>query len=1283
MLAKFSVKKPYTVLVTVVLVIILGVVSFTEMTPDLLPSIELPYAVVATSYVGASPEEVEMTVTKPIEQTLATLNNIKNISSTSNENMSMVILEFEDDANMDAMGVDIREKLDMISGYWEDSVGSPIIMKLNPDMMPVQVAAVDIDEMDNIELSTYVKEEVIPLLESTEGVASVTATGLIDNQIKVVINKKKIDKINKKIEDSVIEKMDEAETKLNEAKQEITSGQESLSKKQEELSKGMTEASQAISSARLELLKNEISMSDSKSELEAKKIELENAEDELSFKENEYAENEGKITTQLEEAYSALEQINKALAVATDEEKEALLLKEQELKAGIEQLEQAKQTLTSAKPELEAARDQLEEGKKALQVANEQLEAGSAKIEEGKTQLNQKEQELEAKKDSAQAQIKEGENQLSNGESEINSQIETFDTTKENALKQANIEDKITTDMVSSILQAQNFSMPAGYVQEDGVDYLVRVGDKLETLDEIKKLVLFDAKLETVDPITLIDVADVFYSDNSKETYAKMNGNAGVILTFQKQTSYATATVSDNISEKFKEIQNEKEGLHFTTLMDQGVYIDLVIRSVMKNLIMGGMLAIIILFLFLRDIRPTAIIACSIPLSVIFAIVLMYFSGVTLNIISLSGLAVGVGMLVDNSVVVIENIYRLRSKGVPAHTAAVTGAKQVSGAIVSSTLTTISVFLPIVFVKGISRQLFTDMALTIGYSLVASLIVALSLVPAMSSGLLKNTKERTHSYFDFVLKGYEKVLKRVLKVKPLVLILAVLILVGSIYGAFQNGTAFMSDMDSMQISVSMEMPEGSTLNDTIEMSDEIVKRVQEMEDVDTVGAMLASKNTTSFGLNMEGSKTDAVSMYVILNEDKKKSSQAIANEITNRCEDLDCELQVSASNMDMSALGGSGISVQIKGPELDTLKELANQVAIKLSKVEGTKNVFNGIFDPTKEIRIVVNKKKAMLKGLTVAQVYMDIKEAIEGDTKATTLSTHGEEYEIIVTEKAKEEMSREDIKNYVFTTTDIDGKNKKVKLEDIAKVEEDYSLSTISREAQERYLSVTAELKDGYNIGTVNKEVEAVVDTVKMPSGYKIVYSGENQTINEALGQMVKMLLLAVSFIYLIMVAQFQSLLSPFIVMFTIPLAFTGGFLGLMVTKNEVSVIAVLGFIMLAGIVVNNGIVLVDYINQLRSSGMDKKKAIVEAGKTRMRPILMTALTTILGLSTLAIGIGMGSEMMQPIAIVTIGGLLYATIMTLFILPILYDLFHRKDRIVISEEDLVYVEEETNFSDK
>lgn len=1272
MLSKFSVKKPYTVLVAVILVIILGVVSFLEMTPDLLPSIELPYAVVVTSYVGASPEEVELTVTKPMEQSLATLNNVANISSTSSENLSMVILEFGEETNMDAMGVDIREKLDLISGYWSDSVGSPIIMKLNPDMMPVMVAAVDKEDMDTLELSAYVEDEILPLLESTEGVASVSATGLIENQIQVVINQKKIDKINKKLKKSVKEKLEKAQKKLEEAKEEISEGKETLDEKNAELNQGMTQASQALSSARMELLKNEIKMIDSEAEFSKKEAELDSAEKELEAKEKEFEENEKTVTSQLEQAEEGLAQLNALLSYATGEDKELLESKITELEAGIENLEAAKTALEKAKPELLSAREQLDAGKTALEQAKEQFGSGKQQLNAGKSEIDKKEQELEKQKAEAQAQINAASGQLSSGEKELESQLDSFDETKKEAISAAKVDDKITSDMVSKILQAQNFSMPAGYVQEDNIDYLVRVGDKLKDVDELKSLVLFDLDIKGEDPVTLADVADVFWSDNSAETYAKVNGNAGVMLSFQKQTSYATKTVASNIDEKFDKLTAEKEGLHFTALMDQGIYIDLVIDSVLNNLIFGAILAILILLLFLRDIKPTFIIACSIPLSVVFAIVLMYFSGVTLNIISLSGLAVGVGMLVDNSIVVIENIYRLRNLGVSAVKAAVTGAKQVSGAIVASTLTTVSVFLPIVFVKGISRELFTDMALTIGYSLMASLIVALTLVPAMSAGLLRNTKEKEHKIFDVFLRGYEVLIQGALKLKPIVLIVSIVILIGSIMLALRNGTSFMADMDSTQITVTMQMPEGKTLEDTIAMSDEVTKRIQTIEDVDTVGAMLAQGGMMGMG----ASSSDSISMYAILNEDKTKTSQEIAKEINELCEDLECEVTASGSNMDMSALGGSGVAIEISGPELDTLKDTAVLVASELETVKGTQNVFNGMEDPTEEVRIRVDKEKAMLKGLTVAQIYGEIQGQIKEASAATQLSLEGSTYEILVTSDTAEKMSREDIENYTFLTTDAEGKEKKIKLKNVAEITQDYSLSTISRKAQQRYITVTAEVADGYNIGNISKDVEKVIDKIEPESGYTITYTGENETINEALYQMVRMLLLAVVFIYLIMVAQFQSLLSPFIVMFTIPLAFTGGFLGLIFTGKEVSVIAMLGFVMLSGIVVNNGIVLVDYINQLRQDGMEKREAIVEAGMTRMRPILMTALTTILGLSTMAVGVGMGAELMQPIAIVTIGGLLYATITTLFVIPVLYDLFNRKDIKVISEEELEIFEE-------
>lgn len=1259
MLSRFSVKKPYTVVVSVILVIILGVVAFTEMTPDLLPSINLPYALVMTTYPGATPEEVETVVTKPIEQSMATLSNINNITSTSSENVSMVILEFNDEVNMDAVTVDIREKLDMISGYWDDTISSPMILKLNPDMMPVMVAAVDSDGMSREELADYVDEKVIPAMESVEGVASVSASGMLERQLNVVLRQDKIDAINEKLADSVKEKLDDAESKLNDAKNEISSGKSELNEKSEELTAGMTEASQQLTEGRLEILKKEM-------ELESQEKEVAKQEEELKKQETELLTKEQELLNSETETQTALNALEASGALATEEGK-----------AQKEQLLAALTQIKEGKTQIETAKTQLEAGKKQLAAGKKQLEAGKKQLQEAKTSLYEKEAELEKQKNSAQSQMNTAKGQLESGEKELNSQLDGFSDQKEEALTSANVDDKITTDMISKILQAQNFSMPAGYITETGTDYLVRVGDKIEDDAELEDMVLFDLNIDDMEPVTLSDVADVFWTDNADEIYAKINGNDGVILSVQKQTTYSTADVADRLGEKLEDIEAKNEGIHTTTLMDQGMYIHMVVDSVMNNLLMGAVLAILVLFLFLKDIRPTFVIACSIPISVVFAIVLMYFSGVTLNIISLSGLAVGVGMLVDNSVVVIENIYRLRNKGVSAVKAAVTGAKQVAGAIIASTLTTVCVFLPIVFVKGITRQLFTDMALTIGYSLLASLIVALTLVPMMASGLLKNTKEKKHLLFDKMLGAYEFLLRKALKIKPLVLLAAVAILVASVYGAMSRGTGFMPDMDSTQISVTLTMPEDSLLEDTAEQTDTAMALIREIEGVDTVGAMISGGQAAMLGMSAGGNEDYSnVSMYVILDEEKTRTSQEIAKEIEEKCKNLEAEVTASGSSMDMSALGGSGISIQIKGQELTTLQELADRVAAKLETVEGTQNVSNGIENPDPELRISIDKEKAMLKGITVASAYMEIKDAVSESTDATELSMNGTSYQIVVSSEEKEQIDKKALENYTFTTTNAEGEETRVKLKEIAEITEGETLSSIGHDSQQRYITVTAELSDSYNIGLVSQEAEKVFKDFEMPDGYELIFSGENETINEAMTELVKMLLLAVAFIYLIMVAQFQSLLSPFIVMFTIPLAFTGGFLGLYLTGNELSVIAMIGFIMLSGIVVNNGIVLVDYINQLRLEGIEKKEAIIEAGMTRMRPILMTALTTILGLSTMAIGMGMGADMMQPVAIVTIGGLLYATITTLFVIPVMYDLFNRKELKAISEEELEVYEE-------
>lgn len=1384
MLGKFSVKKPYTVLVAVVLVIVLGVVSMMKMSTDLLPNISLPYVIVMTTYPGASPETVEMTVTQPVEGSMATVSNIESISSVSSENYSMVILEFAQSADMNAVSLEIRENLDQIKSYWSDDIGNPIIMKLNPDMLPVMIAAVGGEGMTNAEVTDITQNTVMPDLESIEGVASASATGLIEESVNVIIRQDKIDAINEQVFGSIDEELKDAEQQLADGRQEIYDGQEKLNDSrtdldesrqqlndsQEELDKNKKEledSRQKLADGKAELAENKTKLEEGKNELSSKKSEstekLAQAEKELLTAKADLEASKVHITSQITTVKSLEDGIKKAKDGFS--QLDAAINAANLLKAGLQTLgssdigsdvaEQINQlaasmgvpcalTETSSAVEALTALTEIENAATQQQTATEttitnmeaslnantgglgaeayiasiqsvlsEIEGNIAKLDSGLTELykgnltaaiefanaqttislgemqittaeaqieaSEKQLESEQKQiESGQEQIDSGWEQLREGEEQLNESAkklqdslkqlaeseEDLEENRQNAYDQADMNGILTVSTVKSLLAAQNFSMPAGYVTEDGIDYLVRVGDKPEDVEALKKMPIMNTEMDGVDIIYLEDVADVFMTDNSADIYTNVNGNPGVMLTIQKQTGYSTGDVSDRIKEKFKDLQEENEKLTLITLMDQGIYIDLVMDSIINNVLVGALLAILILILFLKDIRPTMVVAVSIPISLITAIVCMYFSGVTLNVISLSGLALGVGMLVDNSIVVIENIYRLRGEGYSAKEAAIQGAGEVAGAILASTLTTVCVFLPIVFTEGITRQLFVDMGLTIAYSLLASLVVALTVVPAMASGVLSRvTPKEDGRFFDGLIKAYEKVLALALKTKPVVFLLVLVLLVGSAAAAFAKGTAFMPDMDSTQISMTVTLPKDTPLSHTGEVTDEILYKIAEIDEVVDIGAMANASSLTMLTGN-GNSSTNETAVYISLDENKKRTNEVIADEIENKISDIvereGAEIAIETSSMDMSAMGGSGITVQIEGRELDTLQELAKEVAGIVEGVEGTTEVSDGLEESTGELRIIVDRDKAIEHGFTVAQVFQQIQGKLAAATSATSLETEIRDYDVYVKNAEDMTLTRELVKDLTLDRTKNDGSKETVKLSELATFEDTETSMSVNRLNQTRYIPVTAQLADGYNIGLVSDAVEKALEDYELPDGYTIEMTGENETITDAMQQLYLMLILALIFMYLIMVAQFQSLLSPFIIMFTIPLAFTGGFLGLLISGSEVSVIALIGFVMLSGIIVNNGIVLVDYINQLRAQGMEKKEAIMTAGRTRMRPVLMTAMTTILALSTMVFSHDMGADMSRPMSVVTIGGLTYGTLLTLIVIPCIYDVFSR-----------------------
>lgn len=1342
MLSKFSVRKPMTVLVAVILVVVLGVVSFTNMTPNLLPNMDFPYMVILTTYPGASPELVETSVSKPLEQAVSTLDGVKEVTSSSSDNYSMVMIEYEDGTNMESAKVDLSGKIDTLEGSWDDTVGTPVMMEINPDMMPASVIAIDVEGMETAELSNYVDEELLNQLEGVDGVASVTTIGSVEEGINVVIDEKKLKSVNTKVQKAINSKFDEGKEQINDGLEQLNDGLEQTQSGQEQIKAGKEEletqrqlANQQLASAeaqldekQTELLNGKIQILNTLSTLTTQRTELQSTYEQIVSIQTVLLELKKNIqdmtttVTQMEAYQTTVENLNTVISTLSPESEEYKQAMEQleALEAQLEEmglttanlpekieefnsdikileasLEKIKTSLTDkgfsedtlqqAIDEMKSGIDKIDSAITQLNTTLEQLESGSITLSSALAELNKQKTEASYQMNTAYTELRVNEAtlsatqaQLEASKQELETTLETLEEQQETTQDKSDVTKIITLEMVSGILTAQNFSMPAGYITEGNNQYLVRVGDKIEDVEEMENLLLFDLGLDDVDPIYLKDVANVFFEDNSDEVYARINGNDGVMLSFSKSSESAVATVCENIEKKLDQIASENDKFHYTVMMDQGTYIDLVINNVLENLVVGALFAIIILFIFLRDIKPTLIVACSIPLSVVFAIVLMYFSGVTLNIISLSGLAVGVGMLVDNSVVVIENVYRLRSMGMSATKAAMNGARQVAGAITASTLTTVCVFLPIVFVEGLTRQIFADLALTIAYSLLASLVVALTLVPAMGKSLFKNTKERKHRIMDALLKWYEKAIRFTLSHRAAALILSVIMLVGSTVLALSRGFSFMPSSSSSEIQVSITMPKGSELEDTVATSEKMLDMINETDQYDTVGAMVGNSSSI---MGMGGTDNGSATIYLVLKEEYAKDSESIANDLQSRFDkefDKETEISVSSGMMgSMSSLMGSGVSVQIFCDDLDKLQKTANEIEAIIKDIDGITETDNGIADTTTEVRITVDKEKAMKHSLTVAQVFQQVATIVTSESTATSLTnSDGSEVDVIVVEGKKENMKVEDLLDEKLTYTDTEGNEKTITLGEISSIEKADAMNSISRENQKRYLTVTGEISADYTVTDVSNRVQTAVNKYEHSDDISIEFTGENESTMESVVEMCKMLGLGVIFIYLIMVAQFQSLKSPFIVMFTIPLAFTGGFLGLFITGFDISVVSLIGFVMLCGIVVNNGIVLVDYINQLRIEGMEKKEALVQAGIIRMRPILMTAITTIIGLVSMALGIGEGTEMMQPVAIVCIGGLLYATIMTLFIVPVMYDLFNRKPMKVIDEDDLEEIDD-------
>lgn len=1282
-MTKFFVKKPFFVVVAVIIILIIGGVSFSNMNTDLMPDMEIPYMMVITTEPGASPTKVESDVTKPLESALGTVSGVENIISNSANNYSMVMIEFADNTDMDSALVRVSKVINTTN--LPEECGTPNLMEVSMDMMATMYAGIDYKGKDIKELSDFTTKTLKPYLERQEGVASVTSMGLTTDSIEVKLNQNKIDKINDKILGKTNDKLADASEEIEKAEKKIQDGEKQLNSQQSKLDSKQNSTNKKLADAQVKLSEAQAT----KAAYQANLNSLKASESALKAEQKAYKD------AKLEEAYKNVDKMFQTLntqmgaaakmagvtiptsvedAVNNKKEFNSFITwvkkigyGEQVKELSYDKLKQMYQAVKVRLPQIDTELANLKTKIAAAEAVVKQVDKQMEGMDKTQSEAIAGGYSAAAGFGAGQAQMSSAKTQLESSKKELQDAKDKLKDSREAAIENANIDTLLSLETLSQLIYAQNFSMPAGYIDDkEDNQWLVDVGDNYTSKKQLSSMVL--AKVPGVGKIKLSDVADVTMVDNAGESYSKIDGNPAVLLAIYKSSTANTSAVSDNISDAFKELEDKYEGLSCTPLMDQSDYIDIIVETVLQSMLLGAILAILVLALFLKDVKPTLIVAFSIPFSVVFAIIIMYFTGITLNVMSLAGLCLGIGMLVDNSIVVMENIYRLRNMGLSAPRAAVQGAKQVASPIISSTLTTICVFLPMVYIKGSVSDMLMPFAFTMTYALVASLIVALTVVPTIGASILKNTKEKKHKWFDKVQEAYGKLLEKCLRHKVVPLVIAIVLLVVCIIQVFNTGLVMMDDMVSSHISVGLTMEEDVDKDTAYQTADQVMDAIMKVDGVKKVGAMDGNAGATSA---LTGGSTDNYSNFtfqIIADDDRTTTSdiKEIIKDIEKNTKDIPCE-EIKVSSSALGGMGGmmnQGLEVRIYGENQQKLIAISKDVMKMISDIKGTEKVENGITDDDKQLHITIDKNKAAEYGLTVAQIYQQLSEKITTEKTSITITSNNKDYDVNIVN----ENNKPSYENILKTTIkanikDSEGNDvtKKYKLSKFAKVTEQEALKEIKRENQTGYISVTAEVKDGYNATLLSRDLEKKLDEYKIADGYTAEIQGESEQVMEMVSQLLLALLLGFLLVYLIMVAQFQSLLSPFIIIFTIPLAFTGGMIGLMIFGQQISAMALMGFMILMGTVVNNGIVFVDYANKLRLQGVEKRTALIATGKTRMRPILMTAITTILSMSVMVFSQDAGNAMQKSMAIVVSFGLLYATLMTLFIVPILYDLLYRR----------------------
>lgn len=809
-------------------------------------------------------------------------------------------------------------------------------------------------------------------------------------------------------------------------------------------------------------------------------------------------------------------------------------------------------------------------------------------------------------------------------------------------------------DTISQALRFGNLNLPAGNVTANNLEYVLRTTGEFTSVDQIRQV-----RIPTISGglVKLSDIAIV--EDSYKETtqLSRFNGQSSVMLAILKEASGNSVLTADLVKASVDQLNQQLafEGLEVIVAQDTTEFIKVSVNSVTQNAIIGGALAIIMLLLFLRNFWTTLVIGAAIPISVVATFVLMYFSTTTLNMVSLGGLALGVGMLVDNGIVVLENIFRHRELGKDSVAAAELGAEQMAPAIMASTLTTISVFLPVIFVSGIAAEIFRDMALTVTFSLLASLLISLTLVPMLAALVLKQDSQSLGiKKLDFmevalvrVQEWYGHAVGKVLRYRWLTVGVAVVTLLISYALVQQIGMEFMPEMDQGEITIRVNMPKGTLLVDTNEVIVGFEQYASSLQEVENVSTTVGQRSSNTGGSG--GSETGRVRVKLVPLNQRARSTDQLITDFRHYAQGIPgADVTVRMDGL-FSGSFGDPIQVQLGGDDLALLHSVSHELGELIARVPGTQEVTNSMAEGQPEIRINMDREKIALHGVTVGQLASTIRMAVSGTT-VTRYRTGGQEVDVVLRLAQDWRQNPGDIENIPVQTA----RGGVVPLKELAWLEEGEGPVSINRSERNRQINVTGQIV-GRDLGSTMNEVRSVVDSYTLPPGVSVSFGGEDAEMGDAFGQLALAMLLGIALVYMVLASQFESLLQPLVIMVTLPMAIVGVVIGLLSGGVTFSVVAFVGAIMLAGIVVNNGIVFIDYVNQLRSEGYCVEEALVQAGKTRLRPILMTTLTTVLGMIPLAIGLGEGNELQRPIALVVIGGLTTSTVLTLFMIPVFY----------------------------